>query len=95
MTHQIVNDEPERAFLVGASVRGTRLLLSVEDSLKELALLADTAGMVVVGQATQHMHQIDPNTFIGSGKVEEIQDAIGESGAQVAATPTADREAAW
>ncbi len=83
MTYQIVNDEPERAFLVGASVRGVRPLLSVEDSLKELALLADTAGMVVVGQATQHLHQIDPNTFIGSGKVEEIQAAVGESGAQV------------
>jgi GTP-binding protein HflX len=83
MTHQIVNDEPERVFLVGASVRGTRLLLSVEDSLKELALLADTAGMVVVGQTAQHMHQIDPNTFIGSGKVEEILDAVEELGAQV------------
>jgi GTP-binding protein HflX len=83
MTHQILNDEPERAFLVGASVLGTRLPLSVEDSLKELALLADTAGMVVVGQATQHMHQIDPNTFIGSGKVEEILDAVEASDAQV------------
>ncbi len=67
---------PERAFLVGADVRGTIPLLSVEDSLVELALLARTAGVVVVGQAVQHVKQIDPNTFIGSGKVQEIHEEI-------------------
>jgi len=81
--HQVVNLERERAFLVGASIRSSRPLLSLEDSLKELALLADTAGMVVVGQATQSLERIDPATFIGSGKVEEIQLALDETNAQV------------
>lgn len=81
--HQVINSEPERAFLVGVSLRGSRPLLTVEDSLKELALLADTAGMVVVGQASQYLHQIDPNTFIGSGKAEEIRLAVEETNAQV------------
>lgn len=67
---------PGRAFLVGADVRGTVPLLSAEDSLIELALLARTAGIVVVGQAVQHVKQIDPNTFIGSGKVQEIHEEI-------------------
>jgi GTPase len=80
---QLINFEKERAFLVGAEVRTNRPLLSLEDSLKELALLADTAGLVVVGQATQNMHRIDPNTFIGSGKAEEIREALENSNAQV------------
>ncbi len=67
---------PERAFLVGADVRGSAPLLSAEDSLLELALLARTAGMEVVGSAVQHVKHIDPNTFIGSGKVEEVRDRI-------------------
>jgi GTP-binding protein HflX len=62
----------ERAFLVGATVRGAPELLTTDESLDELALLAETAGISVIGRATQNMKQIDPNTFIGSGKVEEI-----------------------
>jgi len=73
----------EPAFLVGADVRGSRPLLKLDDSLQELALLAQTAGMLVVGQAQQHLHQIDPNTFIGSGKAEEIRQAVIETGAKV------------
>jgi GTPase len=66
----------ERAFLVGADVRGSRPLLPMEESLDELAELARTAGIDVVGRAIQHVKQIDPNTFIGSGKVEEIHMAV-------------------
>jgi GTP-binding protein HflX len=66
----------ERAFLVGADERGSRPLLKVEDSLRELALLANTAGMEVVGQTFQHLNHIDPATFIGTGKVDEIREAI-------------------
>ena len=75
--HQIVNNVLERAFLVGASIKGSHSLLSVSDSLDELALLSDTAGMDVVGQASQSIDRIDPATFIGSGKVEEIKDQVG------------------
>lgn len=72
-----VSESPlERAFLVGLHVRGTNPLLSVEDSLEELAKLADTAGMEVVEQASQTLNSIDPTTFIGSGKVAEITESI-------------------
>ncbi len=47
-------------------------LLSIEDSLAELALLADTAGLDVVGEMTQKIDHPNPNTYIGSGKVEEL-----------------------
>mgnify|MGYP002681503703 CR=1 FL=1 len=64
--------EKERAFLVGIYIRSEPQLLSLEDSLAELRLLADTAGLVVVGETTQTLEKPHPDTFIGSGKVEEI-----------------------
>jgi GTPase len=77
------DSEKERTFLVGAGINTRRLLLSLADSLAELELLADTAGMNVVGQATQNMHRIDPNTYIGSGKVEEIRQIVEDRNATV------------
>lgn len=73
----------ESAFLVGVSVRGSQPLLSVEDSLRELALLARTAGMEVLGTTSQVLNQISPSTFVGSGKVEEIKQAVEELQAKV------------
>lgn len=78
MTEFFQPNQQEKAFLVGVTVRGSRPLLSVSESLKELALLADTAGMIVTGQATQTVNHIDPSTFIGTGKVEEIKETLVE-----------------
>lgn len=58
-------------------------MLSVQDSLEELKLLADTAGMEVVGQTSQRLNRIVPGTFIGPGKVEEIKETITELPADV------------
>src|SRR5574341_228946 len=73
----------ERAFLVGVEVRGSGQLLSVEDSLVELAQLADTAGLQVVGETYQKIARPDPNTFIGSGKAGELKDFVEEMLADV------------
>jgi GTP-binding protein HflX len=62
----------ERAFLVGVQLRDDDHLFTVEDSLAELALLSDTAGMEVVGDLYQKIDRPDPNTFIGSGKFGEL-----------------------
>lgn len=67
-----------RAFLVGTELRGDRGLLSVEDSLNELRQLAATAGIEVVGQTTQKLDREHPATYIGPGKVEEIQTLVQE-----------------
>ena len=83
MTYQIVNAEVEQAYLVGAALKGSRPLMSMEDLLRELTLLAKTAGMAVVGQTTQQVDRIEPATFIGSGKVEEVRNQIVERGATV------------
>ena len=65
-----------RAYLVGASVKSGQELLSISDSLMELALLAETADLEVVGHTQQRLTRIHPATYLGSGKIEEIGDAI-------------------
>lgn len=68
----------DRAFLVGVALRQESTLLSIDDSLRELALLAETAGIEVVGQASQLLRRVNPRTLIGKGKLEEvIQQASG------------------
>ncbi|MFA7250426.1 MAG: GTPase HflX [Dehalococcoidia bacterium] len=69
--HHTAPDQ-ERAYLVGVD-RGTRDGgMSMEESLLELGRLVETAGGHVVGSMTQRRGHIDPATYIGSGKVEEI-----------------------
>lgn len=53
------------------------------DPLDELSALADTAGLSVVGTVYQNLQQINPRTYIGKGKVEEIARLVTESGAKV------------
>jgi len=73
----------ERAFLVGVELRSEPSLLSLEDSLDELALLADTAGLDVIGEATQRLDRPHAGTYIGSGKIEEIIALVEDSLAEV------------
>jgi GTP-binding protein HflX len=73
----------ERAFLVGVEIRGEENLLLLNDSLTELALLAETAGLSVVGQSTQHLDRPNVKTYIGSGKVDEIRSLAEEVKAEV------------
>ncbi len=55
----------------------------VEESLDELAQLAHTAGIQVVGQMVQRMQSPNPATFIGPGKVQELAAEAIESAAGV------------
>lgn len=73
----------ERAFLVGVEIYGQDELLSLDDSLLELSLLAETAGLVVVGEATQKLDHPNSKTFIGGGKVEEVKALVEETQADV------------
>ncbi len=62
-----------KAFLIGVDLVSSPGLLDVESSLYELGMLADTAGLHVVGQAVQKLKHPDPATYIRSGKVEEVR----------------------
>jgi GTPase len=72
-----------RAFIVGIDLRSEPSLLSVDDSLAELSLLADTAGLDVVGEISQKLDHPNPETFIGSGKVEEVKALVEETQAEI------------
>ncbi|KAF2324619.1 hypothetical protein GH714_015679 [Hevea brasiliensis] len=67
----------EKAYLVGVEQKGVKVnSFGIEESLKELAQLADTAGLMVVGSTYQKLSTPNPRTYIGSGKVAEIKSAI-------------------
>lgn len=74
MKEPISTDLPaERAFLVGVQIKHDRSGWDVVDSLEELIQLSNTARLDVVGQTYQRLDRIDPATYIGKGKLEEIQ----------------------
>jgi len=74
----------EKAFLIGVDIQKERSLLSIEDSLEELSMLAETAGMEVVGELFQKLQSPHRVTYIGSGKVDEVIAMIEETEADVA-----------
>ncbi|MCX6134700.1 MAG: GTPase HflX [Ignavibacteriales bacterium] len=72
----------ERCILVGVSTRAVGRE-ETEEYLDELALLADTAGAEVFARISQDRDRIDAATFIGKGKVEEIQKLVEEQKIQL------------
>ena len=77
------NQPRERAFLIGVDLYQQPGLLTLDDSLTELALLCDTAGLEVVGELTQKLTQPHVQTYIGPGKVEELKALAEDSLTQV------------
>jgi len=73
----------ERAFLVGVNIFKEKSLLPLEDSLAELALLADTSGLEVAGEMTQKLDRPHVKTYIGPGKVDELKAFVEETLSQV------------
>ena len=69
--------------MVGFELKGHPGDFSLEDSLAELAQLASTAGLLVVGEITQRISTPNPATLIGSGKLQEIIALRAELGASV------------
>ncbi|MGA8112453.1 MAG: GTPase HflX [Actinocatenispora sp.] len=69
----------ERVVLVGVWAEGT--LVEAERSVAELAALAETAGSQVLEGLIQRRSRVDPATYVGRGKVDELRDVVIESGA--------------
>ncbi|WP_019816431.1 GTPase HflX [Saccharomonospora saliphila] len=69
----------ERVVLVGVWTEGTAA--QSEESLAELARLAETAGSEVLEGLIQRRSKPDPATYIGSGKVRELADIVVATGA--------------
>ncbi|MBT3266813.1 GTPase HflX [Candidatus Poribacteria bacterium] len=67
-------EQTERAILVGVEWTGREGdTYSVQDSMAELAALAETAGVEVVCQVVQRRNRPHAATLIGSGKVDELR----------------------
>jgi len=69
----------ERVVLVGVWTEGT--ITDAENSMEELAALAETAGSTVLDALIQRRDKPDPATFIGSGKVSELKGIVKSTGA--------------
>lgn len=64
----------ENVVLIGVYSQGT--LADAENSLRELAALAETAGAVVLDGLLQRRPHPDPATYFGKGKAEELRDLV-------------------
>jgi GTP-binding protein HflX len=82
MRYDMVTQEPrppgagDRAILVGFQLKGKPSPWTLEDSLEELRQLALTAGLEVAGVTWQKLAHIDPATWIGSGKAQELKEIL-------------------
>ncbi|WP_374108179.1 GTPase HflX [Nocardioides sp. P86] len=69
----------ERVVLVGVWTEGTTQ--DAENSMAELALLAETAGSEVLDAIYQRRQSPDPATYVGRGKVEGLKEIVAATGA--------------
>jgi GTP-binding protein HflX len=69
----------ERVVLVGVWTDGS--VQDAENSMAELALLAETAGSEVLEAVYQRRQSPDPATYVGRGKVEGIAEIVQATGA--------------
>jgi GTPase len=69
----------ERVVLIGVWTEGS--VKDAENSLAELAALAETAGSQVLDGLIQRRDRPDPATYVGSGKAKELRDIVVAEGA--------------
>src|SRR5580693_4350266 len=69
----------ERVVLMGVWTDGT--LAMAENSLRELARLAETAGSEVLDALVQRRGRPDASTYVGAGKARELADIVAAHGA--------------
>lgn len=73
-----VKDVIEKVILVGVN---TKVGDDTEDSLIELEELVQTAGAIAVATLVQNRDAVHPGTYLGKGKIEELQLLVDELGA--------------
>ena len=68
---ELASSGREKCILVGVTTHFVTRA-QMDESLDELELLADTAGAAAIARISQDRDRLDPATFIGKGKAEEI-----------------------
>ena len=76
----------ERVLLIG--LWGPNTLLDAENSLRELAALAETAGSEILDGLLQRRAKPDNATYLGKGKAEELRELVVETGADTVIADT-------
>jgi GTP-binding protein HflX len=71
--------EPERGFALAVFAHG----VDVTGELAELRELARTAGVAIASELVQQRAHPDPRSFVGKGKLVELETALPASGAEV------------
>lgn len=69
----------ERVVLAAVWTDGTAE--DADNSMRELAALAETAGSTVLAGLVQRRSKLDTGTYLGSGKAEELRDVVIAEGA--------------
>ena len=87
--------EPEKALVVAVELRRGDHMWSLKDTLNDLSYLTNAAGATVVGEVTQRADKFT-STYVGKGKLEELQEQAKEKQADVVIfddelTPTQQR----
>ena len=72
----------EKAILVGVHRKGDREN-HLKDYLDELEALTTTAGALTKGRITQNLEYPDPRTFLGEGKLGELETMVKVEGADM------------
>ena len=70
-----IKNETEKVILVGVSLSDQD---DTKESLEELKDLVSTAGAETVGMVIQNREQQHPGTYVGTGKVFELEELIEE-----------------
>ena len=71
--------EPERGFALAVFAQGA----DTAAELAELSELARTAGVVISAELVQHRAHPDPRSFVGKGKLVQLESTFSASGAEV------------
>ena len=77
-----INVKNEKALLIGV-IRPNFEKDIIVEHLNELELLAETAGASVVAKITQRVTKINPSTFIGPGKAQQVINQSKELGVSI------------
>ncbi|HEX7940645.1 MAG TPA: hypothetical protein VF488_02520, partial [Gemmatimonadaceae bacterium] len=68
---------------MGAPLKRAGARKALDEHLRELERLADTAGAEVVGEITQQLDRPHPGTYLGKGKLDELKEMVQKRNASL------------
>jgi len=68
---------------VGAPLKRAGARKALDEHLRELGRLADTAGADIVGELTQQLDRPHPGTYLGKGKIDELRQLVSSTDASL------------